>query len=67
MVCQAAAYTTFSTLYDLMYAVPGLRIQNRMKLGFQIKGRTLRMFEGRILRIFGPKEGEVTGGWKDTA
>jgi hypothetical protein len=41
-----------------MYAVPVLRIQNRMKIGLQIEGRTLRMFEGRVLRIFGPKEDE---------
>jgi hypothetical protein len=27
-----------------------------IKLGLQIKGRTLRMYEGRVTRIFGPKE-----------
>ena len=25
--------------------------------------RRLRVFENRVLRIFGPKRGEVTGGW----
>jgi hypothetical protein len=24
----------------------------------------LRMFENRVLRIFGPKSDEVTGGWR---
>jgi hypothetical protein len=26
----------------------------------------LRVFESRVLRIFGPKRNEVTGGWKNT-
>jgi hypothetical protein len=32
----------------------------------RIKGRKhrLRMFENRVLRIFGPKRDEVTGGWR---
>jgi hypothetical protein len=28
-------------------------------------GHTLRVFENRVLRIFGPKRDEVTGGWRN--
>jgi hypothetical protein len=27
-------------------------------------GHRLRVFENRVLRIFGPKRDEVTGGWR---
>jgi hypothetical protein len=29
-----------------------------------IKEHRLRVFENRVLRIFGPKRGEVPGGWR---
>jgi hypothetical protein len=37
-----------------MYTVPVLLYSfcMGMKLGLQIKGRTLRMFEGRVVRLF---------------
>jgi hypothetical protein len=29
-----------------------------------MKGDRLRVFENRVLRVFGPKRYEVTGGWR---
>jgi hypothetical protein len=33
-------------------------------LASDIEVRTLRVFENKMLRIFGPKRAEVTGGWR---
>jgi hypothetical protein len=30
----------------------------------EIKGGTWMVFENRVLRLFGPKRDEVTGGWR---
>jgi hypothetical protein len=33
-------------------------------MGVKLGLLTLRVFENRVLRLFGPKRDEVTGGWR---
>jgi hypothetical protein len=35
-----------------------------VKLGFLTLREEHRVFENRVLRIFGPKRDDVTGGWR---
>jgi len=58
---STTAYSIYSQLSSTLAAVPPSATRGRAILR---EGRSLGVFENRVLRIFGPKKDEVTREWR---